>query len=1540
MSDVLDAVRAKYPVYADVPDDQLALAIGQKYPQYVAGSKDFAEEYRTAGVNAGKNVKPPAVTGPDPSGGNTDDFLRSIANDPTGFLKSLPADAADLVEQGAAAAFNIPAAMYREATGETPQRVQISPTGITQADAPLPFQPGQPVLPSDANALQPEGSDANRLLGGLTTPGNLALLPFAAAKPVQAYFATQAAAGAADAAGRLVNSPEGRQQAAQDLLLNGAMALGIGAHLGDTPGSVRAKALAQELNQAALQPPSGGATEVRPIVQTVGPPSGAATVTEPAAPVEAPTQPAETPAVPLLPVEVTDADVKAMRQTPTEDRPPDILDTIGDHYPNGVKFESVADHGDTLKTARGAAKELMSHTAGEPADVVLDGLHLAGEAQGIESVDELAQAMVDAGETRIGQRDQPNAEARVLAETRARDEQFAAANDPARAGVEAVPAEQLFEGDTVKLNGQPMRVTGFATEPESGLPMGVELEGAYGRQTIPAGGQLHIDKGSLSDANGLQQTSELQQGRVAASGTSAPRAPKPLAVPAPVAATPAPPAGPLRTWLNNTSTGFKSLFGPQALSPEARGVGNALRHFMGENALAMTRADEALHGFRKEFDRSPVPANWRYNPAQPLPHNYAIIDALERDPASLPQRYQDLAKTFRDEFDWRIAEIQKYAPDALQKLIANYFPHVWQDPKRAGDAMAQVATRLFAGRKEFLKQRSLPFFRDGLERGLKPVSDNPVDLLLAKMHSMDKFLLALKATDEFKGTGAMKFKYALEKLPDGWQTIDDPSFIVHAPPVVTIKEAYDAELRTKTHELLQKLGVPEKRLATLGGKRWGLAYESPEQIKTRFGGPMGVYWHELGHILDWRYDLQNKFLKQGKTFDDELRALADRRLPAGQPRTRAVVSKTTGKVVNRPTSFATYVRKPEEKMAVMSEAYVHAPEVFQRVAPTVFKAFNQFIDAHPELHDIRDIKPSLRLGSSKIEHKLGGVLKLGDWMMPAGPAQVIKNYLSSGLANWAPFRTFKAASNILNAAQLGLSGFHLGFTSLDAATSRLAIGIEDLSKGHALKAAKTFASVPVSPVTNIMQGARMLREARRPGTTDAETAQLVKALEQAGGRVGQDRFWQTDFLRRLKRAWHEGTATGYLKTIPLAPLTAIEQAMRPIMEYVVPRQKLGVFADMARRELERLGPGASVADTREAMRKAWDSVDNRMGQVVYDNLFYNRMVKDLALASFRAYGWQLGKYREGLGALSDTVDAGALALRGQRPEVSHRMAYAMALPLMVGTIGGLMTYLMTGQRPQDWRDYFMPRTGKLDANGNAARVHLPSYVKDVIAYGKYPVTSLGHSLNPMFSSISDLWENKDFYGTQIRNPDDPLWRQGSDVARFAAKQFIPFSVSGVQKLQELKAPIQQQILPFFGITPVPVRLTMSPAQELAAEITAANLPSAPRTQEQFDRTKLVREILQDFRDGQNTAGRTALAQGFQTGRLNVNTVTTILDKLQYTPLQFQVHHMDVPTAMRVWRVARPDERTSLTPMLALKVATSKTLTPDERQAYASELIRR
>jgi DNA repair protein RadC len=68
---------------------------------------------------------------------------------------------------------------------------------------------------------------------------------------------------------------------------------------------------------------------------------------------------------------------------------------------------------------------------------------------------------------------------------------------------------------------------------------------------------------------------------------------------------------------------------PQTIGPDARYVGNLMRMLNAKMANEMLRADEALKQFRNDFDRTPLPKNWQYDPRLPLPRNLAFIDAYE-----------------------------------------------------------------------------------------------------------------------------------------------------------------------------------------------------------------------------------------------------------------------------------------------------------------------------------------------------------------------------------------------------------------------------------------------------------------------------------------------------------------------------------------------------------------------------------------------------------------------------------------------------------------------------------------------------------------------------------------------------------------------------------------------------------------------------------------------------------------------------------------------------------------------------------------------
>ena len=1033
------------------------------------------------------------------------------------------------------------------------------------------------------------------------------------------------------------------------------------------------------------------------------------------------------------------------------------------------------------------------------------------------------------------------------------------------------------------------------------------------------------------------------QTHIFASGSAAPRR-KPAGTtgvqPQGVSAPPAQNAlVPIRSWWQTKTLGIRKLIAPQSIDGAALRVANIIRDYNGQNAIHLARADSELSGWRASFDRTPVPQDWRYDPSKPLPRNYAFMAESERGGANLTPNERELKAQFGRMFQEVIDEVHRVKPTALQSLIQDYFPHIWQDPAEAQRVFAAIiGDRSLEGSKAFLRQRVLAYIEDGLKHGLRPISDNPIDIILTKLHEVRKFVTAQDILREAKEIGARKFVYAFEKPPEGWVKVDDPTSTVHGPPFVTLPEAFDEQMRVKTVELLERLGISHERVTRLGGKRWGTYETGGTGIRSRFAGPLSIYWHELGHGLQERYGWIDSILPgvalAGKSpLAVELRALADLRFE-GQTATK---------------SFQKYVRTKDEKAAVMLEAYVHAPDRMKAVAPTIFARVRQFIADRPELHPIEEIRPSLVIGSSKQQVPVGGMVTLGHYYMPEGAAAVLKNYLSPGLQGFGIIRNLRTASNILNAAQLGMSAFHAGFTSIDAAVSTWALGLQYVSRGQFAKGFGRIAASPLAPLTNYYTGKAVQAEMLRPGSGEvkilgvrhqlspegqARVQEIAQLAVRAGLRATIDPFWKTQVTRNIVRAFHEGGVKGYSATILRAPFAIVEQLMRPILEFLVPRQKLGVFAGLARSGMDRLGPTADIYAVREAMARAADATEDRMGQMTYDNLFYNRVVKDVALMGFRAYGWTYGKYRSLIGGVADTLTTPARVARGE-PVISDRMSYLIALPMVAAAIGATMNYVLTGEAPNDWRDLFLPRTGKFDANGNPQRISPPTYLKDFLSDWhdapdlKKMLGSFYHKLNPWISTAVDIARNSDFYNTKIINEDDPWLKQQADRIGYLLKSATPFSVTGAVRLSESRGGISDYVLPFFGFVPSKTVLTMTPAQNRAVELFRASLPVGSRTQEQAAHSKLISQLIRDARENDPTS----LSRALGNGSLQPNDSKRILSGLRTTPFQYQVSKLGLADAMKVWDLANDQERDQARLIVLKKFGTSKTVSQDEKLTY-------
>lgn len=652
----------------------------------------------------------------------------------------------------------------------------------------------------------------------------------------------------------------------------------------------------------------------------------------------------------------------------------------------------------------------------------------------------------------------------------------------------------------------------------------------------------------------------------------------------------------------------------------------------------------------------------------------ALLESIHAIETGQPQpirELQPMADTLRSMLDvWR-EKVQSLGVGALENWIENYFPHIWQDSRKASKLMAMMmGRRPLKGPATFLKKRTIPTLKEGIELGLKPITLNPLTMALIKIREMQRFYTGVRLMQKLKDADLARFVRTGGPVAPGWVQIDDA----------------------------------------------------------------------VGRVRQWSEEEQ-------------------------------------------------------------------------------------------------------------------GFIERGRYVMPENAARIINNHLTgSALANFLPAQVLRMSANILNALQLGFSAFHLGFTTLDAMISKNAVAIERMVAGEPLRAMEALleANTPIGAGINIARGRKLLKAYTNIGQATPQMQAIVRALEAAGGRINMGEEYRvaqgiSPFRGvGLRSLMHDirtvltqptGKIEGLTRTLGSFPLNYATRLMRDlqhmgatmpawqipfeiagrltragsalIMEHIVPMQKLGVFSDLAADYLRR-HPTASQVEVAEAMQSIWRSVDNRLGEMVYDNLFWNRTFKDVNMLVWRAVGWNLGTVRELGGGAADTmrlIDKGVREGKISAEDVGHRIPYIIAMTFTTALIGAIVTYLFTGQGPQEVKDYFFPPTGGKTKYGTPQRVSLPSYAKDVYEYAHHPFQTVGNKLNPIYSLINDVWMNEDFQGRSIYNPDAPLSEKAKDLAGHVLEQGTPFSMQ--QRAQIAGSEEQtpegrlKRTLPFLGIQVAP-----------------------------------------------------------------------------------------------------------------------------------------
>jgi hypothetical protein len=311
----------------------------------------------------------------------------------------------------------------------------------------------------------------------------------------------------------------------------------------------------------------------------------------------------------------------------------------------------------------------------------------------------------------------------------------------------------------------------------------------------------------------------------------------------------------------------------------------------------------------------------------------------------------------------------------------------------------------------------------------------------------------------------------------------------------------------------------------------------------------------------------------------------------------------------------------------------------------------------------------------------------------------------------------------------------------------------------------------------------------------------------------------------------------------------------------------------------------------------------------YDNQFWNKAAREASQALIGAVGWQVGTLRTVTGGARDlahlwapkkllsTLDK-AGDVEGDMGRVSGRLTYLLTLALMMGGLSAVTQYLMTGKGPQEIKDYFYPKTGNKNDDGSDERLQWPSYWSDHYKLATHPLQTAVHKINPSLSMLMEAISNQDYFGTQIRNPDDSWLKQAGEVGEHLAKGFIPYSITGADKIKGESA--GRQAANFFGITRAPASVSRSKFQAFVADKAYDAMPQGARSQQQADHSKAMHDAEAEIRRGEtpDMAGLTDADQR------NVDKAA----RQEVPAIRFR--RLGIEDKLRAYDLATPEERDS------------------------------
>jgi len=663
-----------------------------------------------------------------------------------------------------------------------------------------------------------------------------------------------------------------------------------------------------------------------------------------------------------------------------------------------------------------------------------------------------------------------------------------------------------------------------------------------------------------------------------------------------------------------------------------------------------------------------------------------IQDMAENTPL---RRSANAIRDMADRYKARIQYVLGTEAEGGPTFIRDYYAHLWkQKPEEVEAAMAQGSKQ---GSGANLRKRTVPTYSDGLARGLTPRYENPIDAMTAYNENMAKFL----ATHEIKDAMVERNLASWHRpgsQPDGWVPLDG--------------------------KLAERM--PQRRSKTPRSAR------GPDQLRLPAPGreiPVG-----------------------------DTRALPP---PGDAPRgvrepPQGVLPDQGGRVAGLRSSPLPVVR-PGEAPGAARVGDGGQPLQIEDAAAKARRVESGAEPVEPTPQRPRDKPPQKEI-------------------LYAHPdaARIYNNNISKGFegGDIGPFyRGTRAVVNGLVQLKLGLSAFHAAVIGQEGIVGQLAQAIGEASRGKFAQAGKTALTAPIAPLRLARQGSRMAKEILGVKPPTEFSAKLNDLYARSGARLSMDRIYsprasgsffssmkrgtfKRDIMAAGKRILGDNPEGGWDRAKGVVDLAGniIQSAAAPIFEDYVPNMKRGAWSSRMAAFMKE-NPGASEAELEKYGRQVLDSVDNRFGELIHNNLFWKRQMFQTAQLLFLSPGWNIGTAREIGGGIANIPKSMVGLMKGKG--IDEKTAYVAALVSFTSLQNGLLTYMHTGQMPEGM-DYFAYRTGGVNPDGSPERAMIPGYMKDVLGFMMQdPRKELVNKLNPGLREAWELYNNKDYRGLPI-----------------------------------------------------------------------------------------------------------------------------------------------------------------------------------------------